>query len=288
MMTFGGPKLWRVVAVRLDIHMTIAENRRLVVFGLSGASVTVRAVSGLGHLAKIRSVPAPNVPNWGPNWGHKTWYQLVSKSAGRAPSAWINAGSKFLLKSRVGSTQKRSKDHRFGSRRTIQSWILDAVRHVHPNHTSDPALESRVIEIEKGVVRLLAVKVRLERLLGEAAERPGIEIGLADVKQMELGLVTQRQSDTALPNKHRRGQKSKPAPVKPTTEAEFTTLDPLHRAMLLFGLGRSTLLRQVLETELRQSKRFERLALSLNALYPDGSDERRMLEGVQAAMRGIR
>jgi hypothetical protein len=69
---------------------------------------------------------------------------------------------------------------------------------------------------------------------------------------------------------------------------EFTTLDRLHRAMLLFGLGRSTLLRQVLETELRQSKRFERLALALNALYPDGSDERRMLEGVQAAMRGVK
>ena len=62
----------------------------------------------------------------------------------------------------------------------------------------------------------------------------------------------------------------------------------IHRAMLLFGLGRSTLLRQVLEKELHQSKRFERLALSLNALYPDGSDERRMLEGVQAAMRGVR
>lgn len=36
------------------------------------------------------------------------------------------------------------------------------------------------------------------------------------------------------------------------------------------------------------SKRFERLALALNALYPEGSNERRMLEGVQAAMRGIR
>jgi adenine-specific DNA methylase len=35
-------------------------------------------------------------------------------------------------------------------------------------------------------------------------------------------------------------------------------------------------------------KRFERLALSLNALHPDGSDERRMLEGVRAAMRGIK
>jgi len=58
--------------------------------------------------------------------------------------------------------------------------------------------------------------------------------------------------------------------------------------MLLFSLGRSTLLRQVLETEMHQNKRFERLALALNALYPDGSDERRMLEGVQAAMRGVR
>jgi len=65
---------------------------------------------------------------------------------------------------------------------------------------------------------------------------------------------------------------------------------PSRRIAKLFPAYRkgSTLLRQVLETELRQSKRFERLALALNALYPDGSDERRMLEGVQAAMRGVR
>jgi hypothetical protein len=82
--------------------------------------------------------------------------------------------------------------------------------------------------------------------------------------------------------------KSKPAPGKPATEVEFTTLGRLHRAMLLFGLGRSTLLRQVLETELRQSQRFERLAVALNALYPSDSDERRMLESIQAAMREVR
>jgi hypothetical protein len=58
--------------------------------------------------------------------------------------------------------------------------------------------------------------------------------------------------------------------------------------MLLFELGRSAILRQVLETEMRQNKRFECLALSLNALYPDGSDEHRMLEGIQAAMRGMK
>jgi hypothetical protein len=162
------------------------------------------------------------------------------------------------------------------------------IRITRPMGIHYEALQGRVIEIEKGIVRLMPVRERSEQLLGEAATRPGIEITLEDVKQLELGLATQRREEAALPSKPMRGQKSKPAPGKPTTEVEFTTLDRLHRAMLLFGLGRSTVLRQVLETEMRQGKRFERLALALNALYPDGSDERRMLEGVQAAMRGVR
>jgi hypothetical protein len=162
------------------------------------------------------------------------------------------------------------------------------IRITRPMGIHYPTLEHRVIEIEKGIVRLLPVRERSEQLLGEAATRPGIEITLEDVKQLELGLATQRREEAALMSKPKRGQKSKPAPGKPATVAEFTTLDRLHRAMLLFGLGRSTLLRQVLETELRQSKRFERLALALNALYPESSDERRMLEGVQAAMRGVK
>ena len=132
------------------------------------------------------------------------------------------------------------------------------------------------------------MRERSEQLLGEASSRPGAEISLEDVAQLELGLLTKRREEAALPAKGRRGKKSAPAPGQPAEEAEFTTLDRLHRAMLLFGLGRSTLLRQVLEKELHQSKRFERLALALNALYPDGTDERRLLEGVQSAMRGIK
>jgi adenine-specific DNA methylase len=162
------------------------------------------------------------------------------------------------------------------------------IRITRPMGIHYAALEHRVIEIEKGIVRLLPVRERSEQLLGEAATRPGLEISLEDVKQMELGLLTQRQQEAALLSKPKRGQKSKPAPGKPQGEATFTTLDRLHRAMLLFALGRSTLLRQVLETELRQSQRFERLALALNALYPETSDDRRMLEGVQAAMRGVK
>ena len=162
------------------------------------------------------------------------------------------------------------------------------IRITRPMGIHYTALEHRVIEIEKGIVRLLPVRERSELLLGEVATRSGLEISLEDVKQMELGLLTQWQQEATLLSKPKRGQKSKAAPGKPSTEVEFTTLDRLHRAMLLFGLGRSTLLRQVLEKELRQSQRFERLALALSALYPDGSDELRMLEGVQAAMRGVR
>ena len=160
------------------------------------------------------------------------------------------------------------------------------IRLTRPMGIHYPALEGRVIDIEKGVVRLLPVRERSDQLLGEAA-RPGVEISLDDVQQMELGLATKRQDETALVSKPKRGQKVKVIPGQAQAEATFTALDRIHRAMLLFGLGRSTLLRQVLEKELHQSKRFERLALSLNALYPDGSEERRMLEGVQAAMRGI-
>lgn len=162
------------------------------------------------------------------------------------------------------------------------------IRLTRPMGIHYPALEGRVIDIEKGVVRLLPVRERSDQLLGEAATRPGLEISLDDVWQMELGLATKRQDEAAVPPRPKRGQNAKAVPGQAQGEATFTALDRIHRAMLLFAQGRSTLLRQVLENELRQGKRFERLALSLNSLYPAGSDERRMLEGVQAAMRGIK
>lgn len=160
------------------------------------------------------------------------------------------------------------------------------IRITRPMGIHYPTLENRVIEIEKGIVRLLAVQERSQELLGEVAERGGIEFSLEDVKQLELGIVEKKRAEAELPLKSKKGKKA--AVSGQIQEISFTTLDRIHRAMLLFSMGRSTLLRQVLEIELKQSKRFERLAMALNALYPDGSDERRMLEGVQSAMRGIR
>ena len=167
------------------------------------------------------------------------------------------------------------------------------IRITRPMGIHYQALEGRILEIEKGVVRLLPVRERTEELLGEAATGPGIEIILDDFRQLELGLLQkgevkrEREEVESEKGKGRR-EKGKGASEFSDQPSALSTLDRLHRAMLLFSLGRSALLRQVLETEMRQGKRFERLALSLNALYPDGSDERRMLEGVQAAMRGVK
>jgi adenine-specific DNA methylase len=162
------------------------------------------------------------------------------------------------------------------------------IRITRPMGIHYPALEGRVIEIEKGVVRLLPVKERMEELLGEAAKRGGAEFSIQDLRQGELFARGATKSER--PEKAS-AKSPKLDAGKTRAEGELTTLDRIHRAMLLFGLGRSALLRQVLEAELRQGKRFERLALSLNQLYywvaPDG-DERRMLEGVQAAMRGVK
>lgn len=68
-----------------------------------------------------------------------------------------------------------------------------------------------------------------------------------------------------------------------------TTLDRLHQAMILFGDGRSDALRRLLsETGYATDERFMRLARSLTALYPARSQEKRWLDGVIAAAKGVR
>jgi hypothetical protein len=67
-----------------------------------------------------------------------------------------------------------------------------------------------------------------------------------------------------------------------------TTLDRVHQAMILFGRGRSeALARFVTEEGAGADPRFWRLAQSLSALYPSGSDEKRWVDGVLARKKGL-
>ena len=55
--------------------------------------------------------------------------------------------------------------------------------------------------------------------------------------------------------------------------------------MLLFAGGQTTRLKQLLEDERQQGRRFEQLAFSLTPLYGEKTNERRWLEGVQSMIK---
>ena len=67
-----------------------------------------------------------------------------------------------------------------------------------------------------------------------------------------------------------------------------TVLDRVHQAMLLFGLGRAEAVKRfVVEEGAGSDPRFWKLAQSLSALYPPGTDEKRWVDGVLARKKGL-
>ena len=63
----------------------------------------------------------------------------------------------------------------------------------------------------------------------------------------------------------------------------MTTLDRVHAAMLLQASGRTNGLRNLLAAEQQRGPDFFRLAQSLIPLYPEGHEERRLLEAMLLA-----
>ena len=73
-----------------------------------------------------------------------------------------------------------------------------------------------------------------------------------------------------------------------STRPGATVLDQLHQSMVLFGAGRGEALRRFLvEDGIGGNPLFWRLAQSLSALYPSGTDEKRWVDGVLARKKGL-
>ena len=68
------------------------------------------------------------------------------------------------------------------------------------------------------------------------------------------------------------------------TAREATTLDRVHAAMLLQASGRTNALRALLRAEQDHGPDFVRLANALSALYPMGSEEKRLLDAMLLAV----
>lgn len=169
--------------------------------------------------------------------------------------------------------------------------VFDVVRRfAQPLGIDLPKWEARVIETKKGVVRLLPVGERAKQLFGEdgaQAVAAQIEQGAALGANVLQGMLFP-EMDVApkVRNRLNRGRKGAidVGDDKLGAAREATTLDRVHAAMLLQSGGRTNALRALLKAEQERGPDFLRLANALSALYPVGSEEKRLLDAMLLAV----
>jgi hypothetical protein len=169
--------------------------------------------------------------------------------------------------------------------------IFDVVRRfAQPLGIRLPDWEGRIIETQKGVVRLLPVAGRAMQLFGDegaqaVAER--LERSPAGTAQLSLFGVGAAGEAPEVKGRGRGRGKKRGADVPDEAfgaRREATTLDRVHAAMLLQAGGRANALRALLAAEQQRGPEFLRLANALSALYPKASEEKRLLDAMLLAV----
>ena len=190
--------------------------------------------------------------------------------------------------------------------------VFDVVRRfAQPLGIDLPKWEKRTIETKKGVVRLLPVHERAHYLFGEGGgaqavaawveraaagplqgmlfpDRP--ENAAATVGEprprygdADVGEPRSRTSAAAGEQQPRYGDADDPAADRSAAPARDTTLDRVHRAMLFQAGGQTGALNALLKSERERGPDFLRLSNALSALYPRGSEEKRLLDAMLLA-----
>ena len=133
-----------------------------------------------------------------------------------------------------------------------------------------------VVEIKGDQARLLSLTERSQHLFGkDHIEDAPIR---RSSRSKQLSLFDELED---VENEAGWGEISPPPPGN-------TTLDRIHQAMVLFAAGRGEALKQFLVEEgVGSATAFWKLAQSLSALYPSGTDEKRWVDGVLARKKGL-
>jgi hypothetical protein len=185
------------------------------------------------------------------------------------------------------------EDEEGGSRGKAKGFILvfDVVRRfAQPLGIELPKWEGRVIETKKGVVRLLPIAERANQLFGEdgaSAVAARLEQASALGTNPLQGMLFPEAEVTPKVRGGRGRRKRANVDVSDESLAaarEATTLDRVHAAMLLQAGGRTNALRALLKAEQERGPELERLANALSALYPRGSEEKRLLDAMLLAV----
>jgi putative DNA methylase len=153
--------------------------------------------------------------------------------------------------------------------------------------------EGRVIETKKGVVRLLPIAERAKQLFGE----DGAQAVAARLEQDATvgtnplqGMLFPDMRPSAVPAIRGRGRiRGTRGGLDVSDESlaaarEATTLDRVHAGMLLQAGGRTNALRALLKAEQERGPDFLRLSNAFSALYPKGSEEKRLIDAMLLAV----
>jgi adenine-specific DNA methylase len=148
--------------------------------------------------------------------------------------------------------------------------------------------EGRIIETDKGIVRLLPVVERRAQLFGQAdinavAER--IEQDVRANRNYTFAFMPELAAEPEIRTTPRgRSTRNRAIAAEAPAPEQFTTLDRLHAGMWLQRNGRTNALRALLKDEMQRGPDFLRLANALSRLYPKNSDEKRLLDAMLLAI----
>ena len=169
------------------------------------------------------------------------------------------------------------------------SLIFDVVRRfAQPLGINLPKWEGRIIETKKGVVRMLPVSERSKQLFGQEDARAVAYALEREPKTDPQILLFPELEAERIPKVRGRGRRrSKKGIISDASfeeSPEATTLDRVHAAMLLQSGGQANALRAMIKSEQERGPDFLRLANALSALYPKGSEEKRLVDAMLLAV----
>ena len=201
----------------------------------------------------------------------------------RLTAMWLwtlNAGTPALAQETEddGETPEDDEGAKPSSNGKASGYVLefDAARKIAQGLGAHLEDLGGVVEIKGDKARLLSVGERTRKLFGkDQADAPTTKRKKKD-KQMKLFSLEEVEAEEG-------GWGDKSAP-----KLGDTTLDRVHQSMILFAAGRGEALRRFLvEDAAGQDQRFWKLANALSALYPQGTDEKRWVDGVLARKKGL-
>ncbi|MEI6414713.1 MAG: DUF1156 domain-containing protein [Pseudomonadota bacterium] len=204
----------------------------------------------------------------------------------RLTAMWLwtlGSGNSNTKANDSGDSEEEDPDDESDKTAKVSGFILefDAARKIAQGLGVHLEKATSVVEVTGSTAKLLSVAERVKHLFGKDAE--GTVAGKTPRKKKppaQQSLFAELEAAESS-TKAELGEVKGPKPG-------ITVLDRLHQAMILFAAGRGEALKRFLVEEgIGNDARFWKLAQSLTALYPGGSDEKRWVDGVLARKKGL-